>query len=234
MEFNTTYLNKTNNKTKRLSYLIKYLIIHHTAGSINSDIWMLWWTNPKSNVSVHFLIDKEWIIYQCVSADYIAYHTWTSDKWPYELNWWWWWNLNPTSIWIEVSNLWNWKDPYTDKQIKSLEDLSIYLINKYDIKIENVLWHKEITKRKIDPSSNFYKWDMEWFRNFLKTKKDTNNNNNNLNNNNNNMSNDTKYDNIDSFLLFTDLTDNKDIKRLIEIWIKRYYEQLNAWTLKNR
>jgi N-acetyl-anhydromuramyl-L-alanine amidase AmpD len=169
VDLDTSYLNKTNNKQKRLDiHKLKYLIIHHTAWSFPWDFNMLNWINKNSTVSVHYYIRKTWQIYQFVSDDYIAYHTGQSDKWPVETVPWWGWNLNPISLWIEIENRWDGKDIYTLEQEISLFKLSNYIIEKYDLNTQNVLGHKEITSRKIDPSSNFFMYDMLWFRRFLR------------------------------------------------------------------
>ena len=204
--------------------VIKYLIIHHTWWRFASDLNQLCLDRTKS-VSVHYLIDKQWVIFQLVWDNYIAYHTWQSDKWPIENISWWGWNLNPISLWIEISNLWDNKDEYTQLQKDALLELSLDLVNKYWIKTENILWHKEITVRKVDPSSNFFNWDMEWFRqeiekirNLGKIEEKTSNDN-------------WIYKWISSYLLFDDLNTNYNIKRLTEISAFRYTKNILANTL---
>ncbi len=160
-------LNNTWNKDKRtLSDIILYLIIHHTAWKSPWDFNMLSGRNKNSKVSVHYYIWKDWVIWNLVWEDYIARHTGKSNIGPKEKTRWGW-NLNTISIWIELENLWDRKDPYTDEQIKSLEELTLDICKRNDIKSENILWHKEITTSKIDPSSNFYKGDMKWFRSYI-------------------------------------------------------------------
>jgi len=161
-------LNFTKNKDLRhKNDIIKYLIIHHTAWHAPWDFNMLSWRNPNSKVSVHYYIGKDGIIWALVWENYIARHTGKSNIGPKEQTRWGW-NLNPISVWIELENYGNWKDPYTKEQIESLKELSLDIIKRNNIKIENVLWHKEITTNKIDPSSNFFAWDMDWFRKYLK------------------------------------------------------------------
>lgn len=217
-------LNNTKNKQLRRSWIdvIKYLIIHHTAWSYPWDYNMLNWNNKNSKVSIHYYIRKTWQIYQFVWEEYIAYHCWNSNIWPIENVNGWWWNLNPLSIWIELENLWNWKDVYTDIQIQSLIELTLDIIKRNNIKVENILWHKEITTNKIDISPNFYYWDMAWFRTNIKNMVNNETNNN------------WEYDNITWYKLYNDLNDNYEIKRLIEIWLYRYDELKEQWKLTIR
>lgn len=231
MQIKDKYLNNTLNKQKRnKDEIIKYFIIHHTAWKAPWDFNMLSWINKNSWVSVHFYIWKDWIIWNLVWEDYIAYHTWSSNIWPIE-NTRWWWNLNPISIWVELENLWDWKDQYTKEQIESLERLTLYLVKKYDIKIENILWHKEITTRKIDPSKNFYDWDMEWFREATKKalwiKED-------IKENLIKIQEKKKYEDITWYEIFWDMNDNYETKKLIEIWLYRFVQNMKEKKLKIR
>ena len=166
LNINNNYLNETNYKTLRgKNDLLKYIILHHTAWKNSINIFR---GKNKKQVSIHYLIDKKWNIYHFIDENnFIAWHTWNSNKWPKEKTRWWR-NLNPISIWIELENLWDWKDPYTKEQIDSLIQLTKFLKDKYNIEINNILWHKELTTRKIDPSDNFFKWWMSWFRKYLK------------------------------------------------------------------
>lgn len=230
LNINKTYLNETTYTQKRKdNHVIKYLIIHHTAGFFNSDIAIFRWHTSRW-VSIHYYISKLWVIYQFLDDNMIWYHTWLSDKWPQENIFWWGWNLNPISIWIELENLGDWKDEYTKEQIKSLEELSIDLLNRHNIEIQNVLWHKEITKRKIDPSSNFYENDMEWFRNFLDNKINWTQDTQEIQEENK----ENKYKNIPWFEIFEDMTDNYEIKKLIEIWLYRAAQLSKEKKLKIR
>lgn len=220
IKINTEFLDITPYKQNRLLD-IKYIIIHHTAWSFNGDFNTFIWKWRK-DISIHYYITKKGEIFQFVNDNKIAYHTWPSNIWPKETISGWWWNINPISLWIELENKGDLKDNYTTEQIKKLEELTLYLINKYNISEDNVLWHKEITTRKIDPSHNFYVWDMKWFRQFLK-------------NNKKNMEKETKkYENIEWFEIFWDMIDNYELKKLIEIWLYRYEQNKIEWKLKIR
>lgn len=213
MKTNIKYLNETKRKIKRKKEeKIKFLIIHHTAWKNSVNIWRWKW----KQVSFHYLINKEWVVYFLVWEEYIAFHTWKSNKGPHETTRWGW-NLNPISIWIELENLWNWIDEYPEKQIEALKVLSKDIIKRNKIKIENVLWHKEITNRKIDPSANFFEWDMDWFRNYLKWNKKNDSN-----------------ESFDRYKIFEDFSKNWEIKKLVEIWLYRFIKLIKSKKLKKR
>ena len=86
---------------------------------------------------------------------YVAWHAgisfWKKDR-----------SLNSKSIGIEISNpghQYGYKN-FNKKQIQSIIRLSKSLINKYNIKIENVLGHSDIAPlRKKDPGEKF-PWEL--------------------------------------------------------------------------
>src|SRR5262249_56973566 len=67
-------------------------------------------------------------------------------------------DVNDFSIGIELVNLGDDKDPYTDRQYRSLGRLVAYLQDKYGIPKDRITGHKDIAipkGRKKDPSNNF-------------------------------------------------------------------------------
>ena len=135
---------------KRLKTSIKYLIFHYT-GMKDDKSAIKKLTNPNSNVSCHYYIDRKGHVIKMLPESYIAWHAgisfWGADK-----------NLNKNSIGIEISNPGhkiNYKK-YTKKQIESLVKLSKKLIKKYSIKKKNILGHSDIAPlRKQDPGEKF-------------------------------------------------------------------------------
>ena len=214
MKINTEFLDNTNYYSTIKEKTNKYLIIHHTAGINSLEIWK-WKTNIRA--SFHYLINKKGIIFYLLSDNLIAWHTWNSNIWPEEKTIFWR-NLNPISIWIELENKGDGIDPYTEEQKQSLKDLTIYLVKKYNIENENILWHKEITTRKIDPSPNFWIWDINWFRKDIK----------------NSIIPENKYLNLPGFEIFNNLNENGEVKKLIEIALFRLVEKAKNKTLKVR
>ena len=138
------------NSNKRKSKQIKFLIFHYTGMRKENDaINRL--TNIQSEVSSHYLIQRNGNINLMVPDLYIAWHagksSWKSFK-----------SLNKNSIGIEISN------PghdhtyinFSKKQIQSILYLSKSLMKKYNIQSSNILGHSDIAPfRKKDPGEKF-------------------------------------------------------------------------------
>jgi len=138
------------NSNKRKYKQIKFLIFHYTGMRKESDaINRL--TNIQSEVSSHYLIQRNGAINVMVPDLYVAWHagksSWKSFK-----------SLNKNSIGIEISNPgheYNYIN-FKKKQIQSILYLSKSLIKKYKIKSINILGHSDIAPfRKKDPGEKF-------------------------------------------------------------------------------
>lgn len=125
------------------------VILHHTGGKLSGDLVAL--TRKDSNyVSAHYLIAKNGDIYELVDVHYAAWHAGAAIK-----GW-----GNAETIGIEMSNLGNGRDPFTDEQYKAVA----YLLNLHKIKKENVRDHKAICVpkgRKVDLAIN-WDWAKLW------------------------------------------------------------------------
>jgi len=138
------------NSNKRKSKQIKFLIFHYTGMRKENDaINRL--TNIQSEVSSHYLIQRNGNINLMVPDLYIAWHagksSWKSLK-----------SLNKNSIGIEISNPGHEHTyiNFSKKQIKSILYLSKSLMRKYKIQSSNVLGHSDIAPfRKKDPGEKF-------------------------------------------------------------------------------
>ena len=138
------------NSNKRKSKQIKFLIFHYTGMRKESDaINRL--TNIQSEVSSHYLIQRNGAINVMVPDLYVAWHagksSWKSFK-----------SLNKNSIGIEISNPGHEHNyiNFKKKQIQSILYLSKSLIKKYKIKSSNILGHSDIAPfRKKDPGEKF-------------------------------------------------------------------------------
>ena len=135
---------------KRKSKQIKFLIFHYTGMRKESDaINRL--TNIQSEVSSHYLIQRNGTINVMVPDLYVAWHagksSWKSFK-----------SLNKNSIGIEISNPGhdNKYINFSKKQIQSILYLSKSLMKKYNIQSSNILGHSDIAPfRKKDPGEKF-------------------------------------------------------------------------------
>jgi N-acetylmuramoyl-L-alanine amidase len=135
---------------KRKSKQIKFLIFHYTGMRKESDaINRL--TNIQSEVSSHYLIQRNGTINLMVPDLYVAWHAGKSSWKGFK-------SLNKNSIGIEISNPGHEHTyiNFSKKQIKSILYLSKSLIKKYNIKSSNVLGHSDIAPfRKKDPGEKF-------------------------------------------------------------------------------
>lgn len=123
-----------------------FVIIHHTAqDSIQQTLRTF--TLTRTQVSAHYVIDKEGKVYHMLNDYLRAWHAGVG-RWGAVTD------LNSVSIGIEMDN--NGKDPYTEAQITNLISLLDTLKNDYHIPVENFIGHGDIAPgRKVDPGINF-------------------------------------------------------------------------------
>lgn len=139
-----------NNETLKSWNKKQFIIIHHT--------WSTWtdeankkYLNKDDYISCHYIVWKDWKIYQLCDDDMIAYHCWVSEWCKLK-------DMNPYCLWIEVNSDWL---SFTNEQKKSTKELIEYLMKKYWISKENILRHKDIAPlRKTDVSDVF--WNKEY------------------------------------------------------------------------
>ena len=137
-------------RAKRSKNSIKIIVIHYT-GMQSERESIIRLSNPKSQVSSHFLISQNGKVYRLVQDNRIAWHAGKSCWGKYK-------NLNKNSIGIELVNKGH-RFGYTNykkKQISSLIKICKSLIKKYKIKKKNVVGHSDVAPlRKIDPGEKF-------------------------------------------------------------------------------
>jgi len=135
---------------KRNFKQIKFIIFHYT-GMNSERAAFKRLTDYKSQVSSHYLINKNGQIIKLVPDLYIAWHAGKSKWKQYE-------SLNKNSIGIEITNpghSFGYKK-FPKIQILSLIKLTKFLISKYQINKKNILGHSDIAPlRKIDPGEKF-------------------------------------------------------------------------------
>jgi len=149
MKFINKYKSSNYNLRKK-NTLIKYIIIHYTAmRSYNEALDHL--CSKESQVSSHFLINKDGKIYNLVDLKFRAWHAgesfWLKDK-----------DINSYSIGIEIDNSGHLLDfeQYKKHQKISLIKLLIFLKKKFNINKHSILGHSDIAPyRKIDPGEKF-------------------------------------------------------------------------------
>lgn len=130
------------NYSDRGATKIDTIIIHGTE-TTNAHNAMQWLCEEGSNVSAHYVIDKDGTIWNLVAEDKMAWHCR-----PY----------NRRSIGIELVHNGDEETPFPAAQIKSLSELVKDICERYSI--QNILGHREIEPdRKHDPAKTF-PWDL--------------------------------------------------------------------------
>jgi N-acetylmuramoyl-L-alanine amidase len=125
-----------------------YVIIHHTAQH-NTEETLKTFTLPRTQVSAHYVIGKDGVVYQMLSDYLRAWHAGNS-RWGNQLD------MNSASIGIELDN-----DGYhyfDSLQINSLLVVLEKLKRTYNIPTANFIGHGDIAPtRKNDPN-----WRFPW------------------------------------------------------------------------
>jgi N-acetyl-anhydromuramyl-L-alanine amidase AmpD len=123
--------------------IIDCVVLHATAGTLAGTL--AWFANPASQVSSHYVVAKDGDVYQMVEEQDRAQHAGASDFQGRT-------SFNTCSIGIEIVNLNNGSDPYPPEQFEAMVDLTLYLVQKYNVQRQWIVTHAEIsTAGKTDP-----------------------------------------------------------------------------------
>ena len=136
---------------RKKNKIVKYIIIHYT-GMKNINLTYKKLSNKYSNVSTHYLISRNGIIFNLLCPRYKAWHAGKS-KWRKDTN------INEYSIGIELENKGHQYgySNFTNKQYKSLKKTIIFLKHNFYIYDKNILFHSDIApNRKEDPGEKFF------------------------------------------------------------------------------
>ena len=139
-----------NYSSRKKNKIVKYIILHYT-GMKTLKLAYQKLSNKNSDVSTHYLISKNGIIFNLLCPKYKAWHAgkskWKNDK-----------NLNDLSIGIELENKGHdfGYETFSKKQYSSLNKLIFFLKINFYIEEKNILFHSDIApNRKQDPGENF-------------------------------------------------------------------------------
>lgn len=130
---------------------IDTIVLHHTASNDGKGD-LAWMRNPKSQVSAHYMVDRDGKIYQLVNDSKRAWHAGQGELHGVPTD------VNGRSIGIEIVNDGSGKTPFTDAQYKALTQLTGYLKQEYKVPMNNIVGHKDVAVpkgRKNDPAANF-------------------------------------------------------------------------------
>ena len=139
-----------NYSPRKKNKTVKYIVIHYT-GMKNLKLAYKKLSDNNSNVSAHYLISREGIIFNLLCPQYKAWHAGKS-KWKNKTN------INDYSIGIELENKGH-KYGYSNfskKQYDSLRKLIFFLKKNFKIFDKNIVFHSDIApNRKCDPGEKF-------------------------------------------------------------------------------
>lgn len=130
---------------------IDSIVLHHTASN-NGKGDLAYMRKASSQVSAHYMLERDGKIYQLVGDTKRAWHAGTSALRGVPTD------MNARSIGIEIVNDGSGKTPFTAAQYKSLGKLVGFLRRKYKVPMKNIVGHKDIAipkGRKTDPAPNF-------------------------------------------------------------------------------
>ena len=122
------------------------VVLHYTTND-DADTAIRTLTNPKREVSAHYLVGRDGRIVQLVDEIERAWHAgasyWGGNR-----------DVNSASIGIELDN--NGRETFPQRQIDALLALLSDLRQRYDIPAANVVGHSDVALgRKVDPGPLF-------------------------------------------------------------------------------
>lgn len=130
---------------------IDTIVLHHTAMAGDAEAVGRFFARPSAQVSAHYVVDRSGYIVQSVADDLRAWHAGRSQFQGRP-------NVNNYSIGIEICNLGDSVEPYPDSQYDAIIHLVAWLVQHYQIPLENITRHRDVAVpagRKIDTSDNF-------------------------------------------------------------------------------
>jgi N-acetylmuramoyl-L-alanine amidase len=123
-----------------------YVVIHHT-GQDSTGQTLKTFTQPRTQVSAHYVIGRDGRVYHMLNDYLRAWHGGVA-KWGNDTD------INSTSIGIELDN--NGTEPFAEPQVVSLLKVLGALKKTYNIPAANFIGHADIAPgRKTDPSAVF-------------------------------------------------------------------------------
>ena len=154
----------SSNFTKGRKQKIQFIVVHYTAN--NGDLAKSncsYFKSPNRNASAHYFVDEK-EIWQSVEDNNTAWHCGTSGKYYHNKC------RNDNAIGIELCSEKDSKGNYyfNNETINNAIELTKMLMKKYNIPIENVVRHYDITRKPCPAPfvSNSIAWNN--FKNSLK------------------------------------------------------------------
>jgi N-acetyl-anhydromuramyl-L-alanine amidase AmpD len=130
---------------------ISAIVLHHTAMAGDARETGRFFANPKAGASAHFTVDRTGYIVESVPEHLRSWHAGRSEFQGVG-------DVNNYSIGIEICNVGDGSEAYSDAQYETLIRLVSYLVKQYQIPLDRITRHRDVAVpagRKIDTSNNF-------------------------------------------------------------------------------
>lgn len=130
---------------------ISAIVLHHTAMAGDAVAVARFFANPKAGASSHYIVDRDGSIIQPVADHLRSWHAGRSEFNGVA-------NVNDFSIGIEICNLGDSLEPYSDAQYDGIIRLVAWLVKTYQVPLSGITRHRDValpSGRKIDTSNNF-------------------------------------------------------------------------------
>jgi hypothetical protein len=134
------------NQNRRQRGTITAIVVHATE-SATTESAVNWFLTPKSQVSAHYVVGRTGQIVQMVDDTQRAWHAGVSELDGAT-------GVNEFSVGIEIVNLNNGKDPYTDAQYESVAAIIRHIREQYEVPDSRIVSHESVARpkgRKDDP-----------------------------------------------------------------------------------
>jgi N-acetylmuramoyl-L-alanine amidase len=139
------------NFSSRSDAEVTTIVLHHTAGAGDAVAVARYFQTVESQVSSHYIVDRDGSIVRCVPDAQKAWHAGVSSYCDIPA-------VNAYSIGIEICNRGDNVEPYPPAQMAGVIRLVAYLADTYRIPLTRITRHRDIALppgRKVDPSDNF-------------------------------------------------------------------------------
>lgn len=134
-------LTKVNFTDKNNTKRIKYIVVHYVGATGGAKNNCDYFYNTYRGVSAHYFVGHQGEIWQCVDDADVSWHCGTSGAYKHKQC------RNANSIGIEMcckkDSRGNWY--FEEETVKATIELVQYLMKKYNVKIENVIRHYDVT-----------------------------------------------------------------------------------------
>jgi N-acetylmuramoyl-L-alanine amidase len=130
---------------------INTIVLHHTAMAGDARAVARFFANPKAGASSHYIVDRDGSLVQPVADDRRSWHAGKSEFNGVG-------DVNNFSIGIEICNVGDSQEPYSDAQYDGIIRLVGWLVQTYQVPLNQITRHRDVAVpkgRKIDTSNNF-------------------------------------------------------------------------------